>query len=352
MSASSLCFGDIDRTGLEAYEAGFPLTYIDPQTPVAETESLGQYRTDLLTLQEKCTLKQYNTMESLAKLQRERDLEEKRRRLNLQLSNCTTRSPLSGVLKHYKRERIQTAKKYDSCILRSRASSPGEAASAPERHFASESQPEPISECLSHLPTASSSPTRWRQVFPPSRLSHLHESSPTDAYHPYLMTRSLHSYHQTFLQRARLRQGGTQSSSLLSPPVGQHSNDYIYVMNHIAPDIRYHSWRSKHPLSDTGNIKASTPITQLSNELTNKSAVSPVAQTAQENSRWNSPRKVVSSLSTTRLPQLSNRRRKASPGLSPMHPVAQNLPTDSADVLTVKAIDLGDLKLEDLALPN
>ena len=92
MSASSLCFGDIDRTGLEAYEAEFPLTYIDPQTPVAETKSLGQYRTDLLTLQEKCTLKQYNTMESLAKLQRERDLEEKRRRLNLQLSNCTARS--------------------------------------------------------------------------------------------------------------------------------------------------------------------------------------------------------------------------------------------------------------------
>ena len=92
MSVSSLCFGDIDRTGLEAYEAGFPPTYIDPQTPVAETESLGQYRTDLLTLQEKCTLKQYNTMESLAKLQRERDLEEKRRRLNLQLSNCVTRS--------------------------------------------------------------------------------------------------------------------------------------------------------------------------------------------------------------------------------------------------------------------
>lgn len=337
----------MDRSGLTSYEAGFPLTYIDPLAPAAEAESSGAYRTDLLTLQERCTLTQYNAMESLAKLQRERELEEKRRRLNAQLSSFGARASPSGVSERRRRERTQTAQKHGGCVLRSRAPSPGEAVSAPERHPAPESVPE-----RSFLsPAADSSPARWRQVFPPNRPAGSRGCSPVSL-------RSLHysqpgacspnGCQRAALQRARGRQGGAAGRSLLCSPVGQHSSDYAYVMNRLAPDIRYHSWRSRHPPSDASST-GPAPATPLSGRLADKGAASPAAQ-AQQRSRWDSPRRTLSPAPSVRPPRLDTGRRRASPGISPMHPVAQGLPEDGAGMLTVRAIDLSDLRLEDLTL--
>lgn len=354
MTVSSLCFGNIDRTGLTSYEARFPLTYIDPQTPVADAESFGQYQTDLLTPQEKCVLKQYNTMESLTKLQRARDLEEKRQKLNLQLSNRKTRSSLSNIAERYRQERIQTARKYEGCLLRSRASSPGEAVSAPERHPISESQPEPMSECSFRSPAAGPSPTRWRHVATLNKSLYSHEDSSVSLQSPCYSPKlySLRTYHHISLQRTRMRQNNEANGSLLHTPVGQHSNDYIYVMNHLAPDIHYHSWRSKHSLSDADNIEGCALPAPLSDKIANNSALSPTMHVMWKQARWSSPQKTLPSTSSVRLPQLGSKQRKPSFCLSPMHPVAQNLPADSADMLTVKAIDQGDLRLEDLALPS
>lgn len=137
-----------------------------------------------------------------------------------------------------------------------------------------------------------------------------------------------------------------------SHSVGQHSNDYIYVMNHLAPDIHYHSWRSKHSLSDADNIEGCALPAPLSDKIANNSALSPTMHVTRKQARWSSPQKTLPSTSSVRLPQLGSKQRKPSFCLSPMHPVAQNLPADSADMLTVKAIDQGDLRLEDLALPS
>ncbi|EFO64984.1 Hypothetical protein GLP15_373 [Giardia lamblia P15] len=354
MAINSLCFGNIDRTGLISYEAGFPLTYIDPQAPIANTENFEQYQTDLLTPQEQCILKQYNTMENLTKLQRARDLEEKRQKLNLQLSNRRTKSSFSNIAERYRRERIQTARKYEGCLLRSRASSPGETASAPEGYPIFESQPEPISECSLHSSVTGPSPARWQHVSSLNRSLYLHEdlsvSCPSPCYSPKLC--SLRTYHLASLQRARMRKNNEINGSLLHTPVGQHSNNYIYVMDHLAPDIHYHSWRSKQSLSDTNNIREHALPAPSSDKLANNSALSPAIHVTQKQAKWGSPRKGLSSTSSVKLPQLGGKQRKASFGLSPMHPVTQNLPADSADMLTVKAIDQSDLKLEDLVLPN
>lgn len=353
MTVSSLYFGNVDRSGLTSYEAGFPLTYIDPQVPIAKMQSLGAYHTGLLTTQERCTLKQYNTMESLIKVQKERELEEKRRRLNMQLSSHRARDSPSRASKQYLGERIQTARKRKGYELCSRASSPGEAVSAPERHFATESQPEPASECSFQTPAAYSCPKRWRQVLPPNRPPVSLDGSTVSSnslYYSQPRACSPDIYQQASLNRTRRRQERGAGCSLLCSPVGQHSSDYIYVMNRLAPDIRYHSWRSRHSLSETSNATESIAVTPRSNRPADKSAAPPTTQTVQQRSRRVSPQKTLLSMPSVRLPQLDTKRRRASPGISPMHPVAQSLPEDSADMLTVTAIDLSDLRLEDLTL--